>query len=90
MPDHHNIGIPISEAPRMDWKALMQRLRERGWTQAKLLEWLESQGVECGQATLSDLARGASVDPKFKLGDALRRLDASEQTYQAAPADEAR
>jgi len=74
----------------MDWKALMQRLRERGWTQAKLLEWLESQGVECGQATLSDLARGASVDPKFKLGDALRRLDASEQAYQAAPADEAR
>lgn len=74
----------------MDWKALMQRLRERGWTQAKLLEWLESQGVECGQATLSDLARGASVDPKFKLGDALRRLDSSEQAYQAAPADEAR
>lgn len=65
----------------MDWKALMQRLRERGWTQGKLAEWLESQGVECGQATLSDLARGASSDPKFKLGDALRTLDKSKKVY---------
>lgn len=69
----------------MDWKALMQRLRERGWTQGKLAEWLESQGVECGQATLSDLARGASSDPKFKLGDALRRLDTAGTFYTPAP-----
>ncbi len=74
----------------MDWKTLMAGLRKRGWTQAKLAEWLESQGVECGQATLSDLARGASVDPKFKLGDALRQLHASGQTFEApAPSESA-
>lgn len=73
----------------MDWQALMERLRGRGWTQGKLVEWLRSQGVECGQATLSDLARGASVDPKFNLGNALRELDAAETKYVPASGEPA-
>lgn len=61
----------------MDWKTLMADLKARNWTHARILERLASQGVECSQATLSDLARGVSQDPKFKLGNALRELHAS-------------
>lgn len=61
----------------MDWKTLMAELKSRNWTHARLQERLASQGIEVGQATLSDLARGISSDPKFALGNALRELHAS-------------
>lgn len=59
------------------WKDLIADLQARGWTHSKLLKWLEAAGVDCSQATISDLARGTTVDPRFRLGEALRRLHAS-------------
>lgn len=54
---------------RMNWPAILETLRERGWTQALLSERL---GI--AQSALSDLKRGDTKDPKHSTGEALRQL----------------
>lgn len=53
----------------MNWPAILETLRQRGWTQALLAERL---GI--AQSAVSDLRRGATVDPKHSTGEAIRAL----------------
>jgi transcriptional regulator with XRE-family HTH domain len=53
----------------MNWPAILETLRQRGWTQALLAERL---GI--AQSAVSDLRRGVTVDPKHSTGEAIRAL----------------
>lgn len=55
----------------MDWKELLKDLSDAGWTQARIAEQ-----CNVGQATVSELARGITTEPRFSLGDRLKRLHA--------------
>jgi transcriptional regulator with XRE-family HTH domain len=66
----------------MDWKKLLQELKAAGWSQAMIAE-----RCKVGQATVSELARGVTVEPGFTFGDALRNLHievCAEKREQAA------
>lgn len=56
----------------MNWQALIRRLQARGWTQVAIAE-----RVGASQSAISDMLNGKARAPRFALGDALRRLDAS-------------
>lgn len=55
----------------MDWKQLLEDLAEAGWAQTRIAERC---GV--GQATISELARGVTKEPRYQLGAALHVLHA--------------
>jgi predicted XRE-type DNA-binding protein len=52
----------------MDWKALIAELQEY------LSQPQIAAIVGCGQSTLSDLASGASKEPRYSLGESLKAL----------------
>ncbi len=54
---------------RMNWKSLIADLLANGLSQPQI-----AVICECGQATISDLARGDTKDPRDSLGQALRAL----------------
>jgi transcriptional regulator with XRE-family HTH domain len=64
----------------MDWKKLLEDLSAAGWSQAQIAE-------RCGaaQTTVSELARGVTLDPRYGFGAALQKLHA-EVTEQARAA----
>jgi transcriptional regulator with XRE-family HTH domain len=55
----------------MDWKQLIADLLEAGMTQQEIAD-------RCGskQTTISEIARGVTADPRYALGEKLRRLHA--------------
>jgi predicted transcriptional regulator len=53
----------------MDWQKFMAELQAFGLTQKQIAD-----ACEVGQATISDLARGDTKDPKDSLGQKLRAL----------------
>lgn len=56
----------------MNWQQLISDLQARGWSQTQI-----AAHCECGQATISEIARGKNVNPSFKLGQALIALQKS-------------
>lgn len=59
------------------FQTLMESLRSRGWTHKLLQARLASDGVDVGQATLSDIATGKNQNPNYWVGSALRALEES-------------
>lgn len=55
-----------------DWPAVVRALVASGLTQPQI-----AQQCGCGQATLSDLVRGKTKEPRYSTGFALLRLAAS-------------
>jgi predicted transcriptional regulator len=53
----------------MDWKALIAELQRLGHTQPQI-----AAVCGCGQATISDLAKGHTKEPRHSLGEALKSL----------------
>lgn len=53
----------------VDWPALLRGLKAAGMTQPEIAEQLR-----CGQATVSDIARGKTIDPRYTLAAGLLRL----------------
>lgn len=53
----------------MDFKALLADLQRAGLTQTQIAE-----ACACRQSTVSDLARGATDQPRFSVGNALIKL----------------
>jgi hypothetical protein len=67
----------------VDWKTLISELTSCGYTQPAI-----AAACRCGQATISDLAKGTTKDPRHSLGEALRRLHAQAiSTGDVASAD---
>lgn len=65
----------------MDWKLLIADLMEREWTQGQIASY-----CDCGQATISELAKGKTINPSFKLGQALISLHKSKRKAPALKA----
>lgn len=53
----------------MDWKLHIAERRKRGWTLTSI-----ASEVGCPLSTISQLARGASHEPRWSLGCAIRAL----------------
>lgn len=53
----------------MNWPNVIGELSELGYTQPRIAE-----ECNCGQATVSDLARGETTDPRFTTAQALLDL----------------
>jgi transcriptional regulator with XRE-family HTH domain len=53
----------------VDWPALLRGLKAAGVTQPEI-----ALRLNCGQATVSDIARGKTTDPRFTLAAGLLRL----------------
>lgn len=53
----------------VDWPAVLRGLKAAGVTQPEI-----ALRLNCGQATVSDIARGKTVDPRFTLAAGLLRL----------------
>lgn len=53
----------------VDWPALLRKLKAAGITQPEI-----ALRLNCGQATVSDIARGKTLDPRFTLAAGLLRL----------------
>lgn len=54
----------------MDWKIIIAEIQRHGqMTQAQI-----ATVVDCGQATVSDLANGSTKQPSYSLGDSLLKL----------------
>lgn len=66
----------------MDWKSLIAVLQSRGLTQAQI-----AAECKCGQPSISDLATGKTLEPRFSLGEAL--LSLLKRTPEPAPAHQA-
>lgn len=63
----------------MDWKNIIAEIQRHGeLTQAQI-----AKTVDCGQATISDLANGSTKQPNYSLGAALLRV--LEQVKLATP-----
>lgn len=62
----------------MDWKKVIQRIRKRGWSQARI-------GSHCGvaQSTISDIEHGRTKQPRFLLGMKLVEMDKSRVKAEA-------
>ena len=50
----------------MSWKTIIAEIQKRGLSQAQI-----ASACKCGQATISDLAKGSTSEPRHKLGQAL-------------------
>lgn len=70
------------------WQLLFEQLKSRDWTQPAIRTWLAEREppILVGQATLSDLARGVTLNPNFDLGNALTELLNSQQVPPTAAA----
>ncbi len=55
----------------MNWKTLIEQIKDKGLSQQDI-----AARCNCGQATISDLAKGTTEDPRFSLGEALQALHA--------------
>lgn len=53
----------------MDWKKLINQLIADSMTQARI-----AAACGCSQATISDIQSGKNTDPRFSIGDSLRKL----------------
>ena len=65
----------------MDWKNIIAEIQRHGqMTQAQI-----AAAVDCGQATISDLASGSTKQPSYSLGAALLKvLEKVTTTHQEA------
>ena len=64
---------------RVDWAAVMAALKRAGVRQEEI-----AAELGCGQATLSDIARGKTQDPRFMLASGLLQI-AEERGVDLAP-----
>lgn len=55
----------------MDWKNLIAELIANGMTQPEI-----AARCGCGQTTVSELARGVTTEPRYTLGEKLKKLHA--------------
>jgi predicted transcriptional regulator len=55
----------------MDWQKLIGDLQEAGLSQVEI-----AQKCGCSQPTINDLSTGKNKNPRYSIGDALRRLHA--------------
>jgi len=69
---------------RINWQAVMAGLKSAGITQPEI-----ALRLGCGQATLSDLSRGKTLDPRFTLAAGLLRL-AREHGVEVQPLEAVR
>lgn len=53
----------------MDWQLIIADIQKRGLSQSQIATY-----CRCGQATISDLAKGKTKQPSFLLGQALMKL----------------
>lgn len=53
----------------MDWPALLETLKTRGWTQVLL-----AKRIGIAQSAVSALSRGETKDPAHSTGEALKAL----------------
>ncbi len=67
----------------MDWKSLIAQIQAHGLSQPQI-----AAICGCGQATVSDLARGATGDPRDSLGQSLRELLKKLQAEDKAGAEQ--
>jgi predicted XRE-type DNA-binding protein len=53
----------------MNWTVVIADIQAAGWSQPRI-------AAECGcaQSTISDLAAGRTKDPRYTIGEALKRL----------------
>lgn len=63
----------------VDWPALLRGLKAAGVTQPEI-----ALQLNCGQATVSDIARGKTTDPRFTLAAGLLRLAREHQVEVCA------
>lgn len=63
----------------MDWKQIIAEIQESGLSQPQIAE-----RCKCAQATISDLSRGKTEDPRDSIGQALRELLARVRAERAA------
>jgi predicted XRE-type DNA-binding protein len=54
---------------RCPWSQIIADIQKRGLSQAQI-----AQACGCAQATISDLAKGATTEPRHALGEALLKL----------------
>jgi transcriptional regulator with XRE-family HTH domain len=64
----------------MDWKNIIHELQESGMTQQEIAD-----ACNTGQSHISSLANGKRHEPRYSLGDRLRKLHA--QRCKAGAAD---
>lgn len=68
----------------MDWKLLIAELQSLEMTQAQI-----AAACNCGQSTVSELAKGVTKDPRHSIGEALRKLllekRAQQQLHESTP-----
>ena len=64
----------------MDWKNIIADIQRHG----KLTQSQIAVKVECGQATISDLANGSTKQPSYSLGAALLQVLERLKTQDAA------
>jgi transcriptional regulator with XRE-family HTH domain len=63
----------------IDWPSVLRGLKAAGITQPEI-----ALQLKCGQATVSDIARGKTTDPRFTLAAGLLRL-AQEHGVEVRP-----
>lgn len=74
----------------MNWQDLIGELSQLGYSQPQIAE-----KCGCGQATVSDLARGITANPSFKIGKGLTdllkraRREAKQKSGAPTPVSEA-
>jgi transcriptional regulator with XRE-family HTH domain len=78
-----HIGLPIptllgNQWDIMDWKTVIADLQEAGLSQLQI-----ARECEASQPTISELATGKTVNPSWKLGEALRKLHAERMALPA-------
>lgn len=68
----------------MDWKIIIAGISDAGLTQKQIAE-----RVQCGQSTISELARGEIGNPSYSIGKGLLELHASIRPTELADKDAA-
>ncbi|MBT2299234.1 helix-turn-helix domain-containing protein [Variovorax paradoxus] len=53
----------------MSWQSIIADIQKRGLSQAQI-----ATACGCGQATISDLAKGSSKEPRHALGESLLKI----------------
>ena len=53
----------------MNWPAIISEIQAAGWSQPKI-----AAECQCAQSTISDLAGGRTKDPRYTIGEKLKRI----------------
>jgi transcriptional regulator with XRE-family HTH domain len=61
----------------VNWQLLIADLQQRGLSQSQI-----ASACNCGQATISELAKGKNDNPSFRLGQALIALQRRRRTRE--------